>query len=161
MNPPVGGRHIRRSILKKNPAGAIRDPVFISKNFRNLAADHGWVPGAVMDPLTAALKAAKAVLVDPGKFRTLGENARLLRPPVGRGFQVGELKGRNARDGKARHEWRPGVRSGPNASGIHSQMIFDLGATSPGIRKAGFREVIEVLRRPGQAGHPPIVETEG
>ena len=37
---------------------------------------------------------------------------------------------------------------------------LDLGATPPGIRKAGFREVVEILRRPGQVGRPPDVATE-
>ena len=105
--------------------------------------------GAAIGPLAAALTAAKAVLVGPGEFRTLDENTRFLRPLVGRGFQVWELKGRAARDAKARREWRLGVRLGPNASGIHPQMIFDLDATTPGIRKADCREVMKVLRCPG------------
>ena len=141
-------------------AEVIRDPVFNSENFRDLAADYGWVAGAAMDPLTAALKVAKAELVGPGEFRTLGANARFLRPLVGRGFQVWELKGRAARNGRARDDWRLGARLGPNASGIFSQMIFDLGAIPPGMRMAGFREVMEGLRSPAKVGYPPSVATD-
>ena len=93
------------------------DPVSVSKNFRNLDAQHGWVPGRAMDPLTTSLKAAKAERVGPGGFRSLGENAGILRPLVGRGFQVWELPEGSAWDGKEYHEWRVGVRLGPNASG--------------------------------------------
>ena len=49
---------------------------------------------------------------------------------------------------------------GPNASGLYSQMVSDLDATPPGIRKAGFREVMDVLRCPDQAGSPPGVATD-
>ena len=64
-----------------------------------------------------------------------------------------------ARDGKQRHNWRPGARLGPFASGICSQVVSDLDAAPPGIRKAGFREVVEVLRIPGQVGSPPSFAT--
>ena len=57
-----------------------------------------------------------------------------------------------AQIGMLRRDWRLGVRLGPHASGIHSQRIYDLHATHPGIRKAGFREVLGVLGRPGQVG---------
>ena len=67
--------------------------------------------------LTTTLKAAKAERVGPGGFRSLGENAGILRPLVGRGFQVWELPEGSAWDGKEYHEWRVGVRLGPNASG--------------------------------------------
>ena len=50
-----------------------------------------------------------------------------------------------------------GARLGPDASDAYPQQVFDLDATLPGIRTAGFREVIEVLRRPGQAENPPSV----
>ena len=139
-----------------NPTGVIRDTVSNSKNVLNLEASHGRATGTEMGPRTAALKAAKAVMVGPGEFRALDDHARLLRPLFSR-----ELKGRTACSGEACRDWRLGVRLGPNAPGIYSQRVSDLDATTPGIRKAGFREVIEVLRRPGQAGHPPIVETEG
>ena len=42
-----------------NPAEVNRDPVFNPKNFWGKAADDGWVTGTAMDPLTAALKAAR------------------------------------------------------------------------------------------------------
>ena len=113
-----------------------------------------------MDPFAASLEAAEAVLVGPGEFRALDENASLLRPLVGRGFQVSGPQGRAARNGKLRHEWRLGARLGPNASGIHPQKVPDVDATSPGIRKAGFRGVMEVLRCPGQVGYPPGVATD-
>ena len=38
-------------------------------------------------------------------------------------------------------------------------MVSDLGATPPGIRMAGFFEVMGVLRSPGQVGFPPSVAT--
>ena len=73
-----------------------------------------------MDPLTSAPQAAMAVEVDPREFRALDENARLLRPLMGRGFQLWKLQERPARNGKARREWRLGVRVGPNTSGIYA-----------------------------------------
>ena len=94
-----------------------------------------------MDPLATALKAARATLVDPGEFRALDETATLLRPLPGPGFRVWELLNRLVHDRKQRRNWRLGARLGPHASGIYSQMVSNLGATHPGIRKAGFREV--------------------
>ena len=82
------------------PTEVIHDPVFNRENFWNKAANDGCVAGYAMDRLAAALKAAQAVVVDPGEFRTLDEDARLLRSLVGRGFQVWEPKNRPARDGK-------------------------------------------------------------
>ena len=113
-----------------------------------------------MDPLTSAPQAAMALEVDPREFRALDENARLLRPLMGRGFQLWKLQERPARNGKARREWRLEARLGPHASGVYPQRVFDLGATPPGIRKAGFGEVMEVLRGPGRAGYPPSVPTD-
>ena len=99
-------------------------------------------------------------MVGPGEFRALTENAPLMRPLVGRGFQVRELKNRASRNWILRRDWRPGVRLRPRAPGIHSQRIYVLDAIPPGIRRAGFREVMEVLRRPGQVGYPPSVVTD-
>ena len=99
-------------------------------------------------------------MVDPGEFRTPAENNRLSQPLAGRGFQVWGLKDRAARDGEMRYNWRLGVRLGPNASELFSQMVSDLGGAPPGIRKAGFREVVEVLRSPGQVGCPPGIATD-
>ena len=79
---------------------------------------------------------------------------------MGRGFQVWELKNRPSRDEKLRRDWQLGVRPGPNASGLSPQMVPDSDATAPGIREAGFREVVEGLRCPGQAGYPPSVATD-
>ena len=87
-----------------------------------------------MDPRTSALKAARATAADSGEFRTLDENARPLRPLVGHGCQVWELPNRSARRGKQRHNWRLGVRLGPHASGLYSQMVSDLDAAPPGMR---------------------------
>ena len=99
-------------------------------------------------------------MVGPGEFRALDENAHMPRPLIGRGFQDWGLKGRAFRNGKSRHDWRLGARLGPNASGIYSQRVSDLGATEPEIRKAGFREVTRVLRCPGQVGYSPSVATD-
>ena len=52
-----------------------------------------------------------------------------------------------------RYSWRLGVRLGYDG---HS----DLNATSPGVRKAGFCEVVGVLRCPVQVGYPPRIATE-
>ena len=116
--------------------------------------------GTAMDPLTSALKAAGAIAVDPGEFRTPDENTRLLRPLVDRGVQVWELLNRLARERKRRHNWRWGVHLRPYASGLHSQMVADSDTAPPSIRKAGFREVVEVLRCPGEVGYPPGVATD-
>ena len=109
-----------------------------------------------MDPLANALMAAIATSVDPGELRALVENAALLRPLRGRGFQVWELAYRVARSGKLRHYWR----LGPYASGLYTPLVPDLDASPPGTSKAGFREVMEALRSPGQPGCPPSVATD-
>ena len=82
----------------------------------------------------------------PRDSRSLDEDTHLLRPLAGREYQVWELKGRTARNGKSLREWRLGMRMGPNASGIYPQLVSDPDATPPVIRKAGFREVLDVLR---------------
>ena len=110
-----------------------------------------------MDPLTTALSAAKAERGDPGDFRALDGNACLFRLLIGQGSQVWTLQESMARDGKVCRDSRLGVRLGPEASEAYSQRVRDLFATPPGIRKAGFREVMEVARCPGQARHPPSV----
>ena len=102
-----------------NPTEVIHDPVFNQKNFRNTDANAGRVNGEAMNPPTSALKAARATLVGPGESRPLGENARLLRPLVGRGFQVRELQSRLARNGKEYHNWRLGVCLGAAASDVY------------------------------------------
>lgn len=68
-------------------------------------------------------------MAGPGEF---------LRPLFGRGSQVWERKERGARNREARHAWRPG----PDAPGVCSQRASDLGATPPGNRKVGLRDVI-------------------
>ena len=113
-----------------------------------------------MGPPASALRAAKALLVGPGDFRALDENGRLARPLGGREFKAWVLKNRSARDGDSRREWRLGARLGPNASRIYPQMVSDLDATHPGIRKVGFRELLVARRRPGQVGVPPCVATD-
>ena len=105
-----------------------------------------WAMQWIGAPLTSALGAAEAVKVDPGGFRALDGNAHMLRPLAGRGFQVWELKERDARNGETRQDWRLGARLGPRASGVYSQRVSDLDATPPGIRIAGLREVTEVRR---------------
>ena len=142
-----------------NPAQVPHEPIFISKSYRNLEGNHGWATGDPMEPLSTAPSNAGAELVDAGDFRTLGGNAGPLRPLAGRDFKVWASPDRNARDGKECHEWRLGVRLGPYASGALSQCIFDLDATPPGIRKAGFREVMEVLRSSERVGYPRSVAT--
>ena len=124
-----------RSLLypEGNPTGVSNDPELNPENFRQRAANDGWVAGAATDPLAAALKAARATPVGPGEIRTLDGNAALLRPLLGRGFQIWELPHRSARDGKQCPNWRFGSRRGPDASGIYSQMVSTLGATHPGI----------------------------
>ena len=143
-----------------DPADVDRDPIFISKNYWDLDPDYCWVTGAPMEPLTRALALAGAVRVDAGDFRALGANAGLLRPLVGRGRQLRALTGRKARDGKECHDWQLGVKLGLTASGELPQRTRDLPPTRPGIRKSGLRDVMDVLRRKGQAGHPPIVATD-
>ena len=58
-----------------NPREVTHDAVFNPKNFRNKNTNEGWIAGSAMDPLAEALKADRVTRVDPGEFRTLGENA--------------------------------------------------------------------------------------
>ena len=143
-----------------DPALVAHDPIFVSKHHRYLAADHGWVTGDQTEPPTRTLAVAGADRVDAGAFRALGANSGLLRPLVTRDFQVWWLPGRQARDGKKCHEWRLGVRLGPNTPRELPRRIYELAATPPGIRKTGFRKVMEALRRKGQVGYPPSVATD-
>ena len=87
-----------------NPAEVAHSPVFASKNFRSWDPKHGRFTGDAFDPLSAALIAAGADRVDAGEFRTLGENASLLRPLAGMDFQVWASPERQARDGKQCHD---------------------------------------------------------
>ena len=59
-----------------------------------------WIAGSALDPLTVASKVARAKRVDPEEFRTLSGDVSLLRPLVGRDYQVWELPVRKARDSK-------------------------------------------------------------
>ena len=96
------------SLLRPLPGRQSREGASRPSYFWNMEANYGWVAGAAMDPLTSTLMEAKAVLVGPGEFRALDENAHLTRPLVGRGFQVRELKDRIARNGNLRRDWRLG-----------------------------------------------------
>ena len=49
---------------------------------------------------------------------------------------------------------------GPNISGGLARRIYNLNAAPPGICKAGFHEVAEVVRRKGKLGYPPSVATD-
>ena len=53
-------------------------------------------------------------------------------------------------------------RSAPGAQcvGAHSGRVFDVDANPPGIRKAGYREVMEELWSPGLLGFLPSAATE-
>ena len=95
--------------------------------------------------------------VDAGDFRVLDASSGLLRPLVGGDFQAWAFPGRTAREGEECHFWRFGVRMGPHASGELPRRIYDLFATPPGVRMAGYREVMEAIRCKGQAGYPPSV----
>ena len=52
------------------------------------------------------------------------------------------------------YDWAPPPRE------FFSQWVSDLDVTPPGVRGEGFREVMEVLRSPGQVGYPPSVATD-
>ena len=98
------------------PTKVILDPVFNPKTFWNENPNEGWIAGSALDPLTEALEVARAKRVDPGEFRTLSEDASLLRLFVGRDFQVWELPARKTRDGKTRHNRRRRARLGAAVS---------------------------------------------
>ena len=82
-----------------DPNKVIREPIFASKNYRDLDAEQGWVAGEPMDPFTAVLDVAGAVRVAVEEFRALDANFGLGRPLVNGDFQVWELRGRKARVG--------------------------------------------------------------
>ena len=75
-----------------------------------------------------------------------GWQLRLGASPGQQDFQVWELPRRKASVGKDCHEWRLGVRLGASASGEWPQRTSELPLALPGIRKAAFREVADVLR---------------
>ena len=146
-NLPDVGQPIRFRIPKGTPE---RLPVTPSSTRRTFGIkipmrvgllDRLWIPSP---------RRRKLPLVDTGEFRTLSEDASRFRPLVGRDFQVWELPARDARDGKTCRNCRLGARLGAAASGLYSQWVSDLEATPPGVRKAGCREVMEVLRSPGR-----------
>ena len=103
---------------------------------------------------------AGAARVDVQEFRTFDVNFGLGRSMVSRDFQVWELPDREARVGEEYRGWRLGVRLGAAASGERSRRICYLSSTPPGIRKAAFREVMDVLRYKGKVGYPPSVATD-
>ena len=63
-----------------DPANVARDPIFVSKNYREIDADHGWVTGDPMEPPAKALTLAGTVGADAGDFRALDADSGLLRP---------------------------------------------------------------------------------
>ena len=94
------------------PFHFVREPIFVSKNYRNLGAKHGWVTGVPLGPLATAPKFAGAKRVDAKEFRTLGVSFGADHPLVDRDLQVWELPDRKAHAGKVSREWRPGARLG-------------------------------------------------
>ena len=59
--PTAVGRTMEVMYQISDPTIVIREPIFVSKNWRNLNADHGWVTGNPMGPLTNAPSSAGAV----------------------------------------------------------------------------------------------------
>ena len=100
---------------------------------------------------------AGAERVDSTEFRAADAQSCLVCPLVRRDYQGWGFPGRKERDGHRRHEWRLGVRLGSNASVAWTHRIYNLDALRPGIRKTGFREVMEVIRCRHLAGLLPSV----
>ena len=71
---------------KGQPSDIMRDPVFMSANFRSLEPAHGWVHGAAFEPLRDALKAAGACRVEQHEIRTLGASLQMERSILNRDF---------------------------------------------------------------------------
>ena len=145
--------------LTGDPGLASRGPVFVPENYRDMDRNRGCVAGDPTEPSSEALTVDGAARVDAGELRALDADFGLLRPLAVLGYQVWALPGRQARGGEKCREWQLGVRLGPNASGELSQRICDLDVTTPGIRRAGLREVMGVFRSTEQAGYPPSVAT--
>ena len=101
-----------------NPTDVIREPIFVSENYRNIGSKHSYATGAPLEPLTSALTLANAQRVNAPEFRTLGGNFQLERPPANRDFRAWELPRRNARVGEDCNEWLLGVILGVSASGV-------------------------------------------
>ena len=55
------------------------------------------------------------------------------------------------------HDWRTGVRSGPNATGV---LAASLQTSPPEMRRVGVREILEVLPSPGHVGCPASMNTD-
>ena len=108
----------------------VRDPISSSGDYWHLDAGRGWAKGGPMEPLARALTVVGAGRVDAWQRRALDANSGALRSLVDRECQ----------------KWRLGPSLGPHASGELPQRIYDLDAVLPRIRRAGFREVMEILR---------------
>ena len=78
--PTRGGPAYEIMYPMRNPLDVTRGPIFVTKNYRDLSPEHGWVTGAPLEPLTTALNLAGAQRVDAQKFRTLNGNFAMGRP---------------------------------------------------------------------------------
>ena len=76
------------------------EPIFTSKNYRNVKPQRGWVTGAPLEPLTTALDLVGATRVDAKEFRTLGGNFELGRLVEDGDFTAWELLEIKARAGE-------------------------------------------------------------
>ena len=137
----------------------IRGPTSAAGTYRALQPKHGWVHGADLEGLTAALNLAGVRHVETRALRALASNFEMGRPLVNRAFTQWEAPPRHANSGDCR-DWRLVVRLGGNASGAWSQRIRELSSNHPGVRIAAFRKVKETLRSRGKVGWPPSVATD-
>ena len=110
------------------------------------------------DPVVPALHEIRAKEVPLETFRMCNGALGLETPFLGSDYRVWALAKRKTCCRS--HGWTVGLRIGDPPSGILTDNIKSVKQTSPGIRKANFREVIAFLQASQQIGVPATQSTD-
>ena len=110
------------------------------------------------DPVVRALHEIRAEEVPLETFRMCNGALGLETPFLGSDYRVWALAKRKTCSRS--HGWTVGLRIGDPPSGILTDNIKSVKQTSPGIRKANFREVIAFLQASQQIAVPATQSTD-
>ena len=122
------------------------------------------------DPAVRALTAINASRVSADTLRFLTWNESIQQPSVffpfsdkDDFFHVYQLPKRRVAPGKYLHNWSFGIRLGEKASGAWANQVTDKNQPLPPpvLRKIDWRELLDILKAPGQLGLPASTNTDG
>ena len=125
----------------------------------NQAPSTVFYRGNDADPLSIALRDAKATKVPNSEWAAMDVNGKSVPTMEGRPYTIYRLKNRERRD----HPIESGpwaFRVGPDASGALAQYVSAPNVTPPGVRKVSIREILQVLGNPNQKGYPGTANSD-